>query len=189
MIKVFRNYIVFASFILIILALPVNTQGLEAKADLKIITKLDNGGYLTPALSENQTFVYSNFEFYLYSNINNTGYTIIVDNVTIANRTIDHFMDLFTWRTSKTYIDRLEVYIGAFHYEYNNIFVFNYDVTNESYIKDPDLITFTEKELDYYIQQIRLRTSFDTFMGLLGCGIFGYIVVRHYKKDHIKRIA
>lgn len=186
----FKNYYMLASAIfLIFMVVPVHSLGQEPEADLKIITRLDSGGFLTPALSENQTFVYSNFEFYLYSNTNNTGYTIIVDNVTIANKTIDHFQDIFYWSTSKTYIDRLEVFIGSFYYEYSNIFVFSYSVTNRSLIKDEELISFTPKELEYYVQQIKLRTGFDTFMGVIGCGIFAYVVVRHYKKDHIKRIA
>ena len=185
----FKNYLILAgALILIVLIVPVS-QGQEPKTDLKIITRLDSGGFLTPALSENQTFVYSNFEFYLYTNINNTGYTIIVDNLTIANKTIDHFMDLFTWKTSKTYIDRLEVFIGASYWEYSNIFVFSYSVTNRSFIRDEELITFTPSELDNFIQEIKLRASFDTFMGFLFCLIFAYVVVRHYKKDHIKRIA
>lgn len=160
----------------------------EDKTDLKIITSLDSGGFLTPAITKNDSFGYNNFEFNLYSNVDNSSYSIIIDNITITNSIIEEFKEIFKWKTSKSYIRRIEVYILDDYYIYSNIFVFSSSVYNNTAPTKDNLISFTPHELKLYIQELQLLAFRDTFLGLMCIFVTGYIVISKYKKETIKRI-
>lgn len=159
------------------------------QTDLKIITNLDTEAYLSPALSHNNTFVYNNFQFHLYAKQNNTPYSIIVDNITIASRTIKEFKTVFYWETSKSRINKLEIYIGNDSYIYSGIFVYSYSIENVTTVDDdPSLIKFTKEELAQYLIQVELKAVGIAFIG--GCTAF-YIFFRLVKKRKegiVKRI-
>jgi hypothetical protein len=161
----------------------------ELKTDLKIITNLEYGGFLTPAICKNNTFAYNYFEFNLYSNTNNTRYNIEVNNITITYSEIEDFKKIFLWKCKYDYIDILKVKIGNDTYLFSNIFVFSTSVTNKSILKDQEYIKFTERELDIYITQIRLRMLGLVLWGCIVATVITYMCVKTYKKDEIKRIA
>lgn len=186
-----RLILAIALFIIIlqfgsIQGIPQGAQ--ENKTDLKIITNLDSGGFLSPAIIKNDSFAYNNFEFNLYSNIDNSSYSIIIDNITIADSIIEEFKDIYNWKTSKSYISRIEVYILDDYYIYSNIYVFSSSVYNNTRPTTENLISFTPQELKLYIQEFQLLAFRDTFLGLLAIFITGYIVITKYKKETIKRI-
>ncbi|TET57427.1 MAG: hypothetical protein E3J52_10380 [Promethearchaeota archaeon] len=160
----------------------------QNKMDLKIITSLDSGGFLAPAIIKNDSFAYNNFEFNLYSNKENSSYSIIIDNITITNSIIEEFKEIYKWKTSKSYISSIEVYILDHYYIYSNIFVFSSSVYNNTRPTSDNLISFTPRELKLYIQELQLLAFRDTFLGLLAIFITGYLVITKYKKETIKRI-
>jgi hypothetical protein len=160
----------------------------EYKTDLKIITSLDSGGFITPATTKNSTFAYNIFEFNLYSNKENSSYSIIIDNLTIKTSIIKEFKDIFVWKTFKSYLSKIEVYILDDYYVYSNIFVFSSSVYNNTQTQKDDLITFTPHELKLYIQEIQLMIFRDTFIGLISIFIVGYVIITKYKKETTKRI-
>jgi len=158
------------------------------KTDLKIITYLGSGGFITPAIIKNGSFAYNNFEFNLYSNLDNSTYEIKIDNKTIVESSISDFKDVYTWKTSKSYLSKIDVDIGNDTYSYSNIFVFSSSVYNSTNTPIDNLISFTPKELELYIQEIQLIAFRDTFMGLLFIFVCGYVGITKYKKETTKRI-
>jgi len=174
----------------LIISIPGYTKAEDTKTDLKIITYLDSGGFITPALYKNGTFVYNNFEFHLYSNTNNTSYRILVDNITISSSIILNFKDVFYWNTEKSYIDLLEVYISDDYYIYSNIFIFSSSVTNRTVIRDDDedLIKFTPEELKRYVQEIELKAVGRALVGSFFSVYIFYRLVKRKKEQTIKRI-
>lgn len=182
-------YFILALALLILISIPSSIAE-SPKTDVKIITHLKGGGFLTPALSENNTFVYEYFEFHLYSNTNNTTYSIIVDNITIASKTIIHFKNIFYWHCSKSFIGLLEVYIADDYYNYSNIFVFKSSIVNTTVLKeDKYTIKFTPEEFEQYIQQIELKAVGKATVGGFLAGSICYYFVKKHKEGTIKRIA
>lgn len=174
---------------LLVLILIPSSIAESPQTDVKIITHLEGGGFLTPALSENNTFVYDCFEFHLYSNTNNTTYRIIIDNITIASKTIIHFKDVYYWHCSKSFIGLLEVYIADDYYNYSNIFVFTSSITNRSILKErEDLIKFTPEELERFIQEIELQAVGKSLAGGFMFVYFCYYLVKKKKESIVKRI-
>lgn len=185
----FKGLPIIIAIALLVLALTPSSIAESPQTDVQIITHLEGGGFLTPALSENNTFVYDRFQFHLYSNTNNTTYSIIVDNITIASKTIIHFKDIFYWHCSKSFIGLLEVYIAGNYYNYSNIFVFTSSITNRSVLKErDDLITFTPEEFKQYIQQIELKAVGKALAGGFMFVYFCYYMVKKKKESITKRI-
>lgn len=183
-----KIYILLSVLMLLILLSKNTLAESEEKTDLKIITSLDHGGYITPALVQNMTFVYNNFEFHLYTNQNNTRYDIVVDNITIANKTINNFHSVFYWKATTEYIGKLEVNIGNDYYIYSNIFIFTSSITNDSILKEEEYIKFTEVELEEYVNKIKLKLfSADTMGWFVGL-FLAQVYVRQYKSNKIEEI-
>lgn len=188
------KYLTLIAIAILLLNLVLEIEKVEAenkiKTDIKIITRLHNDGFMTPALTKNRTFVYCNFEFHLYSDINNTEYRILVDNITIANRNILHFKDIFYWNTTKDYINLLEVYISKDYYSYSNIFVYSYSIENRTRIKDEeDLMKFTKEEFKNYIMQIQFKMFISNTFAWIIAGVFAFYFVKKYKENKIEVIA
>lgn len=160
----------------------------ENSTDVKIITSLENTGFLTPALSENNTFVYNRFQFHLYSEENNTSYSIIVDNITIAERSIQNFKTIFYWNTSKTRINQLEIYIGNDSYFYSGIFIFSYSIENVTPVEEPGLIQFTKEELARYIAEVELKAVGKALVGGITSVYIFFRLVKKRKEGIVKRI-
>lgn len=177
-----------ALFVLIGIPLADLAEGKETKTDLKIITGLDEGGFLSPAITKNDSFGYNNIEFHLYSNEENATYRIIVDNLTLKASIIEEFKDIYIWKTSKSYISKIEVFIIEDYYTYSSIFIFSSSVYGGNDTIQDNLISFTPHELKLYIQEIELLIFRDTFLGLLSIFIVGYLLIKKYKKETIKRI-
>jgi len=186
----FKTFIIIAIALLVLLLIP-HSIAESPQTDVKIITRLKgSSGFLTPALSENNTFVYDSFEFNLYSSSNNTKYRIMVDNITIANSIILTFKEVFYWNTTKSYIELLEVYIGDDYYSLSNIFVFTYSITNRSVLRDDrDLITFTKEELKQFVMELELQSAGKILVGTFVCGFICHHLVKKRKEETIKRIA
>lgn len=184
-----RPFIIIAIMLSVLIITPPSVAE-SPKTDVKIITHLKGGGFLTPALSDNNTFVYDRFEFHLYSNTNNTTYQIIVDNITIASLTVKHFKDIFYWHCSKDYIGLLEIYIGNDYYNYTGIFVFSSDITNESIFDDEDekYKSFTKEEFKRFVTQLELQSLGKGFVGAFVCTYIMYRLVKKKKEETTKRI-
>lgn len=172
-------------FIFLILTIPAHTTAQENQTDVKIITHLSSDGFITPALSQNGTFIYNNVEFSLYSKINNTNFKISIDNITIINSTISDFKYIFEYKITQSYIDLLEVWIGEDYYSYSNIFVFSYSISNRSIVEREDDITFTELEFQEYINQLKTKFFLSNFVAWLSASIMMFYIVREYKQNKI----
>jgi len=176
-----RRLLITLGVILAILILMPSGLAESPKNDVKIITSLEGGGFLTPALSENNTFVYNHFTFHLYSSVNNTTYRIIVDNITIASSIIIHFKETFYWDCSKSFIDLLEVYISDDYYSYSDIFIFTDSVVNRTVLKEKEKYKSfdTEEEFKQFVMDLELKAI---GKGLVGCFCSFYILYRLVKK-------
>lgn len=186
-----RGLSIILAIALLVLILIPSSIAESPKTDVKIITHLEGGGFLTPALSENNTFVYDRFQFHLYSNTNNTTYRIIVDNITIANLVIVNFKDIFYWRCSKSFIGLLEVYIADDYYNYSSIFVFTSDITNGSILREEEKykVFTTKKEFEDFIMGIELQAVGKAIVGGFVAIYITYKVTKKRKEEIIKRIA
>ena len=175
---------------ILILELENVTGENELKTDLKIITSLSDGGFMTPALSKNSTYVYCNFEFHLYSNTENTSYRILIDNNTIQISTIIEFKDIFYYNFSKKYIDILEVHIGSHYYSYSNIFVYYSSVVNKSVIReDENIVTFTKEEFENYIRELEIKMFTSNIFAWVLAGFISFYYVKKYKENKIEVVA
>lgn len=180
------KYVYFIFLFLILFSFSsINAQ---SKNDCVIITNLDQYQFMSPALTENNSFVYNNFEFRLYSNINNESYSIEIDNILIANGTIREFIKIINWKCDKNQINYISVNIGLNYYNYSSIWVFSSSLTNGTVIKEDNLIDMTKQEFENYINELRLRLftsdSVGWFLGL----ILAQVYVRQYKSTRIEEI-
>ncbi len=64
------------SLFILLFSIILYSNNVESKSDCVIITSLDNSKFINPALRQNNSFVYNNFEFRLYSDIDNVTYEI-----------------------------------------------------------------------------------------------------------------
>ncbi len=175
--------------IILFLFFSISVRSETPRTDLKILTDLDTPSYMNLALNSNSSFVYNNFEFNLYSNINDTEYEIKVDNKSIRSGIIETFKYQYNWRTNKTYIFNIEIEIGNNTWTYNNIFVFKKSIRNVTpETIEPDY-TFSELELENYINRIKTKLFLADNLGWAIGGIISYLLIRKYKSSTILEIA
>lgn len=182
-----RYFKVLVPFFLLALVVCCSVGTVEAdnglKTDLKIITKLSEGGLFTPALVRNNSLVYNQFEFNLYSNINNTIYEIKVENSTIKIGLIENFKDVFYYNMTLDYINLLEIYIGNHTYSYSDVHVVAYSVYNKSIAEDEgEKLRYTKKDFEGMIAEIQMKSFISNLLGVfLAGGIVYYYVTEHKK--------
>lgn len=172
--------------LLIVIIIFLNT--VKADSDCKIITNLDNYPYMHPSLVQNNSFVYNNFEFYLYTNEDNTTYSIFINNSLISNGIIENnFTKLIKWRSNTEYISILSIKINDDYYNYSNVRVFTRSITNESldYEEDKDKISFTKMEFENYITVLKIKLFSGDNLGWIIGFILGFIIVRENQKNTI----
>lgn len=144
---------------------------------------------MKPAITSNNTFGYNNFEFRIYTTENNTPYTIIVDNITIGNGTIEYFKKYVYWSSEQSYIGNLTVIIGNEKYIYYNIFVFSSSIYNDT--KEEEIkygVKFTDDEFTLYMNQVRLKLFMADIVGLVVAMIMSTNIIREIKKSIIKEV-
>lgn len=173
-------------FILLIASTPSKT---EAKTGLHINTELDFQSFMNPSLNANNTFVYNNFIFYLYSNESNTFYSIQLNNETIHSGFINDFNLTIYWKCEESYIINLIVMIGEDQYHYSNIYVFNMDMTNITDEDEPkNLLEFTKEQYRNLKREIEIRIFSGDMLGVMFALILSNYTVREIKKNSIKEI-
>lgn len=181
-----KLYFIFLIIIMIILIIPKN---IEAKTGVHIETKLDSISFMNPVLSQNNTFVYNNMIIYLYSNESNTFYNIEVNNISVSSGYIEDFNRTVYYIFDENYIYTFIVTIGSDKYQYNNIYVFNYDFSNYSEDEDKlNLLEFTKDQYRNLKREIELRIFSGDMIGVLFALILSNYSVREYKKNQIKEI-
>ena len=172
--------------IILIATIPYKT---EAKTGLHINTELDFQSFMNPTLNTNNTFVYNNFIFYLYSNESNTFYSIQVNNVTIYSGFIEEFNLTIYWKCKESYLYNLIVEIGEDQYHYSNIYIFNMDMTNMTQEEEQkNLLEFTKEQYRNIVREIQLRIFSGDMLGVLFALILSNYTVREVKKNMIKEI-
>lgn len=156
----------------------------KSQTDCKIITSLDDYNYMNPALIKNNSYVYNNFNFYLYTNEDNTTYSILANNTLIASGNIENnFGKLITWKANTEKIYLLSIKINNNYYNYTNIRVFSRSIMNETLnTPDKDEISFSKVEFNNYIIQLKIRLFSADNLGWIIGFIGGYIITRETKK-------
>jgi len=180
-----RNYFL---FLIIISILILSTTNVKSQTDCVIITELDGYKFIKPALTENNSFVYSNFEFRLYSKKYNVTYEIEIDNILIANGTIKELPKIITWKTEKDIIYNINIRIHEDHYNYSNIIVFNTPFGNGTGIIEEDKVTFTKEEFKNYVNELKLKLFSSDGLGWFVGIILAHIYVREIKKSVIVEV-
>jgi hypothetical protein len=173
--------------ILLLFSILLVNINVESKTDSIIITNLNSSRFITPSLRYNNTYVYDNFEFRLYSDKNNNTYSIEVDNILIANGTIKNFNKIIYWKCQNSYINKISINIGIDYYNYSSIYVFTTSFANATPTQDNRII-MTQEEFDSYINDLKLKLfsadSIGWFIGL----ILAQIYVRQYKNTRVEEI-
>ena len=180
----FRYFILIILFLLSLNLLSINTV---SQTDSVIITKLDGFQFITPALTENNTYVYNNFEFRLYSKVENVTYEIEIDNIMIANGTIRNFRKIIYWKSNKEYITKINIRVDEDYYNYSNIRIFYTGFTNGTIIEE-DKVIFTKEEFENYISELKLRLFSSDGLGWFVGIILAHIYVREIKKSVIVEV-
>ncbi len=181
----YSNIIAVALFgILLICCGRVAGEEEDFKTDLKIITGLDGSGFFAPALVKNNSLVYNNFEFNIYSNTNNTTYEIKLENSTIRIDIIENFKDVFIYNMTLDYINLLEVYIGNHTYSYRDINVIAYSIMdrNRTWGDEEEKVEFTQEEYDRIISRLEFMAFLSNFSAALLAGGVAYHYITEYKK-------
>lgn len=181
-----KLYILILILILTIIIIPKN---IDAKTGVHIETKLDSISFMNPVLSQNNTFVYNNMIIYLYSNDSNTFYNIEINNISISSGYIEDFNRTVYYKFDESYIYTFIVTIGSDKYQYNNIYVFNYDFSNYSDDEEKlNLLEFTKDQYKNLKREIEMRIFSGDMIGVLFALILSNYSVREYKKNQIKEI-
>ncbi len=171
--------------ILLLLTVILFCYPAEAKTDSKIITHLDSFTFLNPSLSTNNSYVYNNFEFYLYSDLNNTYYEIELNNILISNGTITSFVKRIDYKCEFSNITRLVIMIGNDYYNYSSIYVFNYDMTERNETHDSDDIVFSKVEFENYVNRLKLKLFSADSVGWFSGMVISYVYIKEKKKEMI----
>lgn len=184
-IKIVKYVYFIFSFLFILSLISTNAQ---SKTDSVIITNLDDNQFISPALTRNNSFVYDNFEFRLYSETKNVSYSIEIDYILIANGTIRDFPKIINWECEKDQINNIVIRIGSDYYNYSSIYVFTSSFSNGTPWDDEKKITMTEQAFNSYIYELKIKLfTADTvgwFMGL----VLAQVYVRQYKSTKIEEI-
>jgi hypothetical protein len=178
-----KAYLISVLICIFLLSIVTTSVKAESKTGLVIITSLDDFKYMTPALTENNSYVYNNFEFRLYTSENNTYYSIEVDQIMISNGTINHFNKTIYWKCKQSFISSLKVNIGNDVYEYSAIRVFTTDIVNDTIVNPPDQIVFTESELKDYLKRMANRIFSGDSLGWF----FGFVLSMYGSREYLNR--
>lgn len=157
--------------------------------DVKIISTHSNSAVDLIVLRPDRSVSYSYFEFYLYSDYDNTPYKIEIcsfENCTVLKGVINHFCALETYDTGGNLkrLKSITVTIGSDIYKFTNIRIMRKSLKTEKEIKEEE-VPITKKAL----LLIKTRAFAGAFVGFLISMLLAYWVVKHKKETSIDVVA